>query len=81
MPIYEYRCPNCGVVEAMQKVTDEPLKTCPKCGEPVKKIISGSVGIVFKGSGFYTTDHRSEDYKSRAKEDKDDKAGSKAAGI
>ena len=74
MPIYEYRCPKCGVVEAMQKVTDEPLKTCPKCGEPVKKVISHSVGIVFKGTGFYTTDNRSEDYKSKAKEDKTDKA-------
>ncbi len=67
MPIYEYKCPKCGVVEVTQKVTDEPLKTCPNCGEPVKKLIAHSVGIVFKGSGFYTTDHRSEDYKSKAK--------------
>lgn len=69
MPIYEYRCPKCGVVEVTQKITDEPLKTCPNCGEPVKKMISHSVGIVFKGSGFYSTDNRSEDYKSKAKED------------
>ena len=69
MPIYEYRCPKCGIVEAMQRVTDEPLKTCPNCGEPVKKAIS-HVGILFKGSGFYATENRSEDYKSKAKEDK-----------
>jgi putative FmdB family regulatory protein len=74
MPIYEYKCPKCGIVEAVQKVTDEPLRTCPKCGEPLKKVISHGVGIVFKGPGFYTTDNRSEDYKSKAKEGKTDKA-------
>jgi len=66
MPTYEYKCPNCGIIEAMQKVIDEPLSTCPKCGAVVKKIVSHGVGIVFKGSGFYSTDHRSEDYKSKS---------------
>jgi len=74
MPIYEYKCPKCGIVEVMQKVDDEPLKDCPNCGEPVKKLISHSVGILFKGPGFYATDNRSEDYKNKAKEDKADKA-------
>lgn len=70
MPIYEYKCPKCGTFEVMRKITDEPLQTCPTCGEPVKKMISHSVGIIFKGSGFYATDHRSDGYKSKAKEEK-----------
>lgn len=74
MPIYEYKCKKCGIIEVMQKITEEPLAVCPKCGQPVKKMIGHNVGILFKGSGFYTTDHRSEDYKSKAKEDKGDKA-------
>lgn len=59
MPIYEYKCPKCGLFEATQKITDKPLKTCPNCGAPVKKMISRSVGIIFKGPGFYATDNRS----------------------
>ncbi|HHW18846.1 MAG TPA: zinc ribbon domain-containing protein [Firmicutes bacterium] len=70
MPIYEYKCAKCGVFETMQKITDEPLKTCPKCGGPVTKLISHNVGIIFKGTGFYTTDNRSNEYKEKAKEDK-----------
>jgi putative FmdB family regulatory protein len=59
MPVYEYKCPKCGVFEVTRKITEEPLKTCPKCGEPVKKLISHNVGIIFKGPGFYVTDNRS----------------------
>ncbi len=65
MPVYEYRCGKCGVFETEQKITDEPLKQCPKCGSPVKKLIGRNIGIIFKGSGFYTTDHRSADYKAK----------------
>lgn len=79
MPIYEYKCENCGVIEVMQKITDDPLTTCPNCQGPVKKLISHSVGILFKGPGFYVTDNRKSDYKEKAKEDKEGKESSKAA--
>jgi len=68
MPVYEYKCPKCGVFEMTQKITDEPLAVCPSCGAKVKKLISHGVGIVFKGSGFYCTDNRNGDDKSKAKE-------------
>lgn len=77
MPIYEYKCEKCGTFEVMQSIKEEPLTTCPKCGGPVKKLIGTGVGIIFKGSGFYTTDHRSNEYKEKAKEDSGE---SKAAG-
>ncbi len=58
MPTYLYECENCGRFEEFQKITDDPLQKCPECGEDVKKII-GSPGIIFKGSGFYSTDNKS----------------------
>lgn len=76
MPIYEYKCEKCGTFDVMQDIKDKPLTTCPKCGGPVRKVIGKGVGIIFKGSGFYTTDHRSSEYKEKAKEDKSE---SKAA--
>ncbi|HHY35979.1 MAG TPA: zinc ribbon domain-containing protein [Firmicutes bacterium] len=69
MPIYEYKCGKCGVFEVMQKITDEPLKTCPKCGGTVSRVIGHNVAVIFKGSGFYTTDNRSKEYKDKAKQD------------
>ncbi|MGI5911673.1 MAG: FmdB family zinc ribbon protein [Syntrophomonadaceae bacterium] len=58
MPIYEYRCDKCGQFEKIQKVNAEPLYVCPTCGAAAERIISKSVGVVFKGSGFYTTDNK-----------------------
>lgn len=58
MPTYDYRCQSCGSrFEVWQKITDEPVETCPTCGGPVRRIVH-PVGLVFKGSGFYKTDHR-----------------------
>lgn len=58
MPTYEYRCKDCGhTFEAYQSFTDDPLTECPSCQGTVKKVFS-SVGISFKGSGFYKTDSR-----------------------
>ena len=58
MPTYEYRCDNCATnFDFVQSFTDDPLTECPTCGSPVRKVF-GSVGIVFKGSGFYKTDSR-----------------------
>lgn len=60
MPIYTYRCEDCGVqFERNQKFSDAPLTRCPECGKKSLRKVYLPVGIVFKGSGFYATDHRS----------------------
>lgn len=69
MPTYQYKCDACGhEFEEFQKMSDHPIDTCPKCGDTgrVRRLISGGAGILFKGSGFYTTDYRSESYKKAA---------------
>lgn len=59
MPIYEYACTACGErTEAKQSFDDPPLEDCPHCGGKLRKLFS-PVGIVFKGSGFYSTDAKS----------------------
>ena len=58
MPTYQYRCKECDhELEVVQSFTDEPLSECPQCQGPLRKVY-GSVGISFKGSGFYKTDSR-----------------------
>ena len=60
MPIYTYRCESCGVqFERHQFFHEDPLKTCPECRRKTLKKVIAPVGIVFKGSGFYATDHKS----------------------
>ncbi len=60
MPVYTYRCEECGVqFERNQKFSDAPLTRCPECGKKSLRKVYTPVGIVFKGSGFYSTDHRS----------------------
>ncbi|MGD8813170.1 MAG: zinc ribbon domain-containing protein [Anaerolineales bacterium] len=60
MPLYTYRCDNCGIqFDRRQHFTDKPLVRCPECGAPALRKLYQPVGIVFKGSGFYATDHRS----------------------
>ncbi len=81
MPVYTYRCENCGVqFEKTQKFSDQPLTRCPECGKKTLRKVYTPVGIVFKGSGFYATDHRSPSGASRASSHGDDKpADSKPA--
>ncbi|MCS7089125.1 MAG: zinc ribbon domain-containing protein [Verrucomicrobiota bacterium] len=76
MPTYEYICEKCGhQFEIFQSISESPLACCPKelCGRKrwgkgrVKRAISGGAGLLFKGSGFYITDYRSESYKQAAK--------------
>ena len=69
MPTYEYNCDNCGhLFEQLQSITAKALRKCPKCGKPaLKRLIGTGAGVIFKGSGFYTTDYRSESYKQSAK--------------
>ena len=58
MPTYEYVCMSCGHhIEVVQRFSDEPLRECPKCGGPLRRVFH-PVGIVLKGSGFYSTDNR-----------------------
>ena len=60
MPIYTYRCENCGVqFDRKQRFDDDPLVRCPECEKDTLHKVYLPVGIVFKGSGFYATDHRS----------------------
>lgn len=67
MPIYTYRCESCGVqFERNQKFTDAQLTRCPECGKKSLRKVYTPVGIVFKGSGFYSTDHRSPSGSGRA---------------
>ena len=71
MPTYDYICENCqNVWEEFQPITSKPTKKCPKCGKPkaVRRIGPGA-GIIFKGSGFYETDYRSDSYKKAADAD------------
>jgi putative FmdB family regulatory protein len=59
MPTYEYECRSCKHrFEEFQSITDEPLRKCPKCGKSVRRLFGGGMGIIFKGSGFYTTDYK-----------------------
>jgi putative FmdB family regulatory protein len=78
MPTYEYKCENCGhKLEAFQSMSEEPLKKCPKCSKnKLKRLIGTGAGIIFKGSGFYETDYRSESYKKAEQNDKSSSSGS-----
>ena len=66
MALYDYKCDKCGIFELAQSINDKPLSECPRCGGKIKRLISSS-GIVFKGSGFYSTDHRQDKPKEAAK--------------
>ena len=67
MPIYTYRCTSCGVrFDQQQKFTDQPLTRCPECSKKTLLKVFQPVGVVFKGSGFYATDHRSPSGQSRS---------------
>ncbi|MDR2592622.1 MAG: hypothetical protein LBC59_07440 [Chitinispirillales bacterium] len=72
MPTYEYECLKCGnIFDEFQSITAPPVAICPKegCGGEAKRRFSPGAGFIFKGSGFYSTDYRSESYKKAAKSD------------
>lgn len=70
MPTYEYKCGHCGrKFEEFQKMTDPPITSCRFCHKNVERMISGGSGMLFRGSGFYITDYRSDNYKKAAKGD------------
>ncbi len=81
MPTYDYECIHCGhTFEAFQKITDGPIKVCPECGKSVKRLIGGGLGIIFKGSGFYTTDYKRSSANSGSAASKEDKRKSETGG-
>ncbi len=71
MPTYDYLCDSCDhEFEKFQSITAGSLRKCPECGQnQLKRLIGKGAGIIFKGSGFYETDYRSEDYKEAKKKD------------
>ena len=71
MPTYEYRCANGHEFELFQRMSDEPVAECPECGASSERLLSSGAGLLFKGSGFYITDYRSDDYKKKAGSDGD----------
>ncbi len=76
MPTYEYECTACGhKFEEWQSITAEPIKKCPACRKnKVKRLLGTGGAIIFKGSGFYGTDYRSESYKKAEKADSESKS-------
>ena len=85
MPTYDYECEACGhSLEVFQGINDAVLKKCPECGKKkLKRLFGSGAAIVFKGSGFYQTDYRSEGYKKAAeaetKSQSSDKGDAKAS--
>ncbi len=71
MPTYAYACDHCGhEFDAFQSITAKPMRKCPACGQAsLKRLIGAGGGIIFKGSGFYCTDYRSESYKTATKKE------------
>ena len=72
MPTYDYRCDACGhELELFQSMSESPKRKCPSCGAlKLKRLIGTGGGLIFKGSGFYLTDYRSDSYKAGAEKDK-----------
>ena len=74
MPTYDYECQKCGhTFEKFQSMLDEHLKRCPECKGKLKRLIGTGAGVIFKGSGFYETDYRSDSYKTGEKGEKGEK--------
>ncbi len=71
MPTYDYLCDSCGHgFEKFQSITARQMRKCPECGKnQLKRLIGAGAGIIFKGSGFYETDYRSESYKEAKKKE------------
>ena len=89
MPTYEYQCEKCGKnFDAFQSMRDQAFAECPQehCQEAewghgkVKRLLGTGAGLIFKGSGFYITDYRSNNYKEGAKKDAPASSGDKASG-
>ncbi len=80
MPTYEYRCPQGHEFETLQKMSDPPVAPCPECGTEAERLLSTGAGFLFKGSGFYITDYRSDAYREQARKESSAFSGSRASG-
>ncbi len=70
MPIYEYRCAECGhQLEKLQKISDAPLRDCPACGKPALQKLVSAAGFRLKGGGWYETDFKQDKKRNLAKDD------------
>ena len=81
MPTYDYECKSCSHAwEVFQSIKAKPVKKCPECGKrTAKRMIGPGAGILFKGSGFYITDYRSDSYKKAAAADSKASSSSKSS--
>ena len=72
MPTYDYECDTCGhEFELFQSISDAVKRKCPECGkQKLRRLFGTGAAVVFKGSGFYQTDYRSDSYKKAAEKDK-----------
>lgn len=77
MPTYDYRCKACGhELELFQSMSERPKRKCPSCGKSsLERLIGAGGGLLFKGSGYYQTDYRSQSYTDAAKADKAAQSG------
>ena len=82
MPTYDYVCDGCGhAFELFQSITEKVKRTCPECKKrKLRRLIGTGAAIMFKGSGFYQTDYRSDSYKKGAAADKSTSSGNKEGG-
>mgnify|MGYP001619467273 CR=1 FL=1 len=77
MPTYVYRCKKCKHrFERFHSITDETVKRCPRCKGKAERVPAGGAGMLFKGSGFYSTDYRSKSYNDQAKQEKSGESSS-----
>ncbi len=77
MPTYTYKCSKCKMqFDSFQSIVDPPLTTCPSCGGPLERVITGGSGLIFKGSGFYITDYKNKE-KSESKPPEPEKKADK----
>ncbi len=73
MPTYEYECIKCKYTfEEFQRISEAPLKRCPRCNGQLRRLITGGAGLIFKGSGFYVTDYKRANLPEKRKQKKQD---------
>ena len=78
MPTYNYYCSNCNLhFSYFQKMSESPFSECEKCGSQIKRLITGGTGLIFKGSGFYLTDYKTDPKSENSLKDNDSNAKSK----